>query len=358
MYFDLTEEQFLFQDSLAKFVEDKCGLTRLGEIFDSEDGFDKALWQNLIDLGVGPLLIEEQYGGLGLGLLDGALVAETFGYKGTPGPFMGHMLASLAIQLAGNEDQKAKWLPALAAGELVGTVALSEAGDLWQPEQWTVESGTAINGTKTNVPYGSAADLIIIGLADGTLGIIDGKSDSISAVEVDVADRGRRLSNLTFENTPCDMLHDGKAAAPQVRDAALILLAADAYGGAKRCLEMAVDYAKVREQFGKPIGHFQAMKHQLADMALETEPCRGLYWFAAHAFDEIKEEAPRAAAVAKAHNTECFLKVSRLAVEAHGGIGYTWEYPLHMWAKRAMFDRIYFGSPSTHRARAADMAGW
>jgi alkylation response protein AidB-like acyl-CoA dehydrogenase len=143
-----------------------------------------------------------------------------------------------------------------------------------------------------------------------------------------------------------------------VRDAALVLLAADALGGASRCLSTSVEYAKAREQFGVTIGHFQALKHQLADMALAVEPARALVWYAAHAFDAIPTESPRAAALAKAHLTDVFMQVARDTVEAHGGIGFTWECDVQIWYKRAMFDRAFCGTPGVHRERAARLSGW
>jgi len=131
-----------------------------------------------------------------------------------------------------------------------------------------------------------------------------------------------------------------------------------AFGGASRCLDLAVEYAKTREQFDRPIGAFQALKHQLANMALEIEPARAMYWYAAYTQDHAPAEAARSAALAKAHLTDVFAQAARDAVEAHGGIGYTWEYPLHMWVKRSLFDRAYLGIPAIHRQRAADLAGW
>ena len=143
-----------------------------------------------------------------------------------------------------------------------------------------------------------------------------------------------------------------------MRDAALVLLAADAFGGATRLVEMSVEYAKTREQFGVTIGHFQALKHQLANMAVDVEPARGLYWYAAHAQDHVPDQAERSAAIAKAHITDRYLQVARDAVEAHGGIGFTWECDVQIWFKRAMFDRAYLGSPALHRERSAQLAGW
>jgi alkylation response protein AidB-like acyl-CoA dehydrogenase len=161
-----------------------------------------------------------------------------------------------------------------------------------------------------------------------------------------------------FKNAKVDLLPNGPATSPAVRDAALVLLAADAFGGATRCVDMSVAYAKEREQFGMKIAQFQALRHQLANMAIETEPMRGLYWYAAHAFDHVKDKASYAAAMAKAHLADRYQQVARDATEAHGGIGYTWEYDVHIFLKRALFDFAWMGAPSVHRLRAADLAGW
>jgi alkylation response protein AidB-like acyl-CoA dehydrogenase len=147
-------------------------------------------------------------------------------------------------------------------------------------------------------------------------------------------------------------------ASARVRDAGLVLLAADAFGGAQRLLEMSVEYAKTRQQFGVTIGSFQGLKHQLANLAVEIEPARGLYWYAAHAFDHVREESERTAALAKAHLTHVYMQAARDSVEAHGGIGFTWECDVQIYFKRAMFDRAFLGTPATHRERAAALAGW
>jgi len=166
------------------------------------------------------------------------------------------------------------------------------------------------------------------------------------------------MHEVRFNGAACDELPGGPDAAGRVRDAALVLLAADAFGGAWRCVEMAVEYSKSREQFGVPIAHFQSLKHQLADMAVDVEPARALYWYAAHAFDHIPDESERSAAVAKAHLTDRYMQVARDTVEAHGGIGFTWECDVQLYFKRAMFDRTLLGTPREHRERAANLANW
>ncbi len=358
MDFDLSDEQKMLQETVQQFIENECPAPRLREIFDGDEGYDPVLWKGLVELGVAGLAIDEQYGGAGLEMLDLAVVAETIGYGALPGPFFNHALAAFAIEQGGSDAQKEAWLPKLASGEALGTIALSDADGGWSPEQWTLASGDALTGTKPGVPFADVADVIVVGVSGGGLALVTKDAAGMTFEEIPIADRTRRFSTIQFDGTPCEVLGKGVEAAPRVRDAGLVLLAADAFGGAQRCLEMSVEYAKTREQFGVVIGHFQALKHQLSNMALQVEPNRGLYWFAAHAFDHQTDQSERMAAVAKAHITDCFMQVARDAVEAHGGIGFTWECDLQFWFKRAMFDRAFLGTPPTHRARAAELAGW
>ena len=359
MNFDLSEEQQLLQATVGDFLAKECPPERLRAAFDADDPFDRDLWKGLLELGVGGIAVPEAYDGAGLELLDLALTAEALGYAAAPGPFLGHALATFAVCFAGSDAQKERWLPALASGDTLGTVALSEGDQTWQPEEWRLASGDRISGEKQWVPAGASADLIVVGLAGGGLALVESGATGFTSEPIDALDRTRRLDALSFQDTPCDVLRGGGAeAAGRLRDAALVLIAADACGGAHHLVEMSVDYAKTREQFGVPIGHFQALKHQLAEMAVAVEPTRALYWFAAHAFDHIPEEAPLAAALAKAHVVDRFVQVARDSVEAHGGIGYTWEGPVHIWFKRAMFDYAFLGTSRTHRARAAEIQGW
>jgi len=170
-------------------------------------------------------------------------------------------------------------------------------------------------------------------------------------------DQTRRVHSVRFDGTPAVRLA-GTEALARTLDAGLVLIAADAYGGSRRCLDMTTTYALQREQFGQLIGAFQAVKHQLANMVADLEPALSLWWYAAHAFDHIRDQSARHAALAKAHLTDLFDRVTRDATELHGGIGFTWEYDLHLWFRRAMFDRAFLGEASFHRARAADLAGW
>lgn len=366
MNFLLSPEQLEIQSTITRYLDAECPSTRLHHLFDAPDtAFDRPLWQGLIELGVSALALPEEYGGMGLELIDLALVAEVLGSRAAPTPFLGHVLAALAIECAGSAEQKQRWLPRLADGSLTGTVALAEAGDagqsgdVWQPEQWHMAADATLSGHKQFVLHAAQASLIVVGLAGGKLGVVLAGADGMTITQQDGIDRTRPCAALEFAATPYEMLADSSGTgAARLRDAALVLLAADAFGGASRCVEMAVEYAKLRRQFGVPIGQFQALKHQLAEMAVETEPARALYWYAAHAWDRLPEQAVRSAAQAKAHVTDRFLNVARRTVEAHGGIGYTWEFDIQIFLKRAMFNFAFMGAPGLHRARSADLAGW
>ncbi len=363
MKFDLTEDQRLLRDQVARFLQRECPQERVQAIFDSDSGFDKNLWDGLMALGLGGLVVPEDYGGLGLELLDLAVISEELGHAATPGPFLGHVLAGLAIALAGSERQKKEWLPKIAAGEIVAGLALGEADNRWLPDQWQVAGTATLRGEKRNVICAPETDLFVVGLEGGALALVYDQEKALAITSPEVTDRSRRVHHVDFTGAFFEPLAGAeaeniRAAAWRLVDAGLCLLAADAHGGARHMLGRAVAYAQEREQFGVTIAHFQAVKHQLADMAILIEPNFALYWYAAHAFDHVPDERARLAAIAKAHLAECYSQVCRQAIEIHGGIGYTWEYPAQIWLKRSLFDWAYLGTPPVHRRRAAKLAGW
>lgn len=346
-------------ETVRRFYETEAPTARLLEIYNDDVGLDRALWNRSAELGLAGLLVPEQYGGVGLGLLDLAVAADAMGYCAAPGPLLGHSLLTLALTLGGSEEQKARWLPGLASGELVGSIAFGEEGDAWQPEQWrlAIRDGR-LSGIKRNVLFPSDADLFLVGVEGGGLAVVERDAAGVITQEWDGVDRTRRIGGLSLDDAPGALLPCDSAVAGRVRDAGLICLAADAYGGAHKSVQLTADYANERVQFGKSIAHFQGVKHQIADAAAEVEPARALVWYAAYAFDHRPEEAPRLAALAKAHLADRYVNASRTMVMLHGGIGYTWEFHCQFWLKRALFDRNYLGSPSVHRERAAVLAGW
>lgn len=356
MNFLLSDEQLALLDTLRGLFTDRCDPRRVHEIFDGDGSFDAGLWQALCEMGIPAIMVPEEHGGLGLKLIDLAIAAELAGEYAAPVPLFGHAAATIAISLCGSEAQRARWLPKLASGEILATLALGEGDLRWMPEEWKLTGGNSISGSKRLVPHAAEADLIVVGTASGF--VLVEKGDGIVAERLDGADRTRSLDTVTFTDAAAEPMPGDAASIARVLDAAAVLLAADAFGGASHCVEMSVEYAKVREQFGAPIGSFQGLKHQLANMALAVEPSRGLYWYAAHAWDDIPDKARHAAAQAKAHLTDVYLQATRDTVEAHGGIGFTWEHDTHIYMKRAMLDWTWLGPPEKHRLRAADLIGW
>jgi alkylation response protein AidB-like acyl-CoA dehydrogenase len=358
MDFGLSEEQELLQETVRGFVRGECPTPRLREIYDA-GGFEPALWKGLAQLGCAGLALPEAEGGAGLELLECALVAEALGAGAFPSPFLGHTLAGLALRLAGSEVQQRRWLPALASGDALATVAFGERGERWLPEDWTARlEGGRLSGAKAFVPFGARADLLVIGTAGGGLALVERGARGLRCESIDCLDRTQPVDGLVLDGAPAEALPGGAEAAARVVDAGLVLLAADAFGAAWRMIELTRDYVLARRQFGQPLAQFQAVKHQLADLVTDTEPCRGLVWFAAHAFDHRPEEAAKAAAIAKAHVTDVATDVGRGAFELHGGIGFTWECDLQFWYKRALFDRQLFGTPDLHHERNARLGGW
>jgi alkylation response protein AidB-like acyl-CoA dehydrogenase len=334
MDFALSEEQELLQETVRSFVEKECPAALARQIFDGDRAPVAKLWRGLAEIGVAGLAVPEELGGAALALLDLALVSEELGRGVVPVPFLGHALATLALAQGGSAAQQERWLPRLAAGEALATVAL---GDL--------------------APNAAGADLLVAARGDGSLALVEAGAAGVVIEPVASNDRGRPVSRVSIPNGIGETLPNADSG--RLRDAALVLLAADAFGAAHRLIRMTVDYCRTRQQFGQPIAQFQALKHQLANMAVEVDPARGLWWYAAHAFDhESRERAARAAALAKSHVTDRAMQAARDAVECHGGVGFTWECDVQLWFKRILFDRQWLGTPEEHRERIAQMSNY
>lgn len=331
MHFHLTEEQTAIQDAVRGTLAGAWPIERLHAFADGDDDFDRTSWDALMALGLGGTLAPDS----GMGLLDAALVCEVVGEAAAPGPLIGQLLAVAAVARSDNGAAKSH-IETLASGEKVATL---------------------VHGGSVFVPSARAADFFLIVDREAGVRLVTAADATIEAVKA--ADRSRPVSKVAIPADAGETLY--AASDPmtgRLADAALVLVAADALGGAQKVTDMSVVYAKEREQFGQPIGRFQALKHQLAHMALDVEPARALMWYAAYAWDAGLPDASRAAAMAKAHLCDIYVRSTRAAVAAHGGIGYTWEYGLHYWFRRAAFDRAWLGSPAAHRARAAVLAGW
>ncbi len=335
MRFHLTPEQVAIQDAVRGTLSECWTMDRLHAFADGDADFDSASWQALMALGIGGLALPEDQAGAGLGLLDAALVCEVAGEACAPGPMIAQIVAAMAVA-ASPYPASRDLLGAIASGEKVVTLALGS--DLVQSAR--------------------AADLFLTDDGAGGWQLIEA-GDGVAIEPQPSTDRSRPLSRVSFGTVEAHPLFaPGDPMIARLTQAALVLIAADSLGGAQHCTQLSVDYAKTREQFGQPIGRFQGLKHQLAQMALDVEPARALVWYAAYAWDAALDDAPRAAAQAKAHLGEVNTRTTRAAVAAHGGIGYTWEYGLNYWFRRSVLNRAWLGSPAQHRARAAELAGW
>ena len=375
MDFGLSEDQELLSRSAAEFLAAECPPTLVREAAGSEDGYPRALYRKMAELGWLGLVVPESYGGAGLSTLDLALLCEQLGRAVVPGPFFSSaVLATLAILHGGSAAQKKRWLPKLASGEAIGALALLEESDRIDAPGVAMKArarggGWLLSGTKLFVTDAHVADLLVVAARtagrdeDGvTLFLVPRDTPGVKVLPLPSIDVTRRPMEVRFESVelPKDAVlgaaGKGWKALGRVLDGAAVALAGDCLGGAERMLELAVEYSKVREQFGRVIGSFQAMKHIAAEMVSEIEPARALVWYAAYAADALPREAPRAASMAKACLGDVYARVANRSVQMHGGIGFTWEHDLHFWFKRAKWNELAYGDPVWHRERLATLA--
>ncbi len=377
MDFGLSEEQELLQRSAREFLTQECPPTFVREMLKDKDGFSRELHRKMAELGWTSLLVPEAQGGLGLGMLDMAVLLEEIGRSVVPGPFLfSSVLATFALVQYGTPAQKKSWLPRLAAGEVVGTLAFLEASDRLDAGGVTLKAKKGrdnynLTGTKMFVPFAAVADFMLVAVRtsgrgeDGvSLLLVERQAPGLTLIPLETFDLTRRVYDVKFKDVaiPKSALLRGEGMGWKILarliDAACVALAADSLGGAQKALEMAVEYAKMRTQFNRPIASFQALKHMAAEIASEIEPARALVWYAAHVFDAKPKEASRAAALAKARLSDVYSRTTNRAVQMHGGIGFTWEHDMHFWFKRAKWNEYAFGDATFHRERLAQLEGF
>ncbi len=372
--FGLSDDQEALQRSAREFLVKECPPALVRETAKSADGVPRDLYRKMAELGWLGLLVPEKEGGLGLGTLELALVQEELGRVAAPGPFLATQLAIAAIVQAGSAAQRKAWLPRLAAGEAFATLAYLEESDRHDPDGIQARAkkargGYTLSGTKLFVPEASAADLLVVaartkagtGPTGVSLFLVERTAKGVAVKPQESVDLTRRVGEVRFKEAPAELLgkeHQGWPVLARLLDLAAVGIAADSLGGAQRTMEMAIEYSKVREQFGRKIGSFQAMKHIAAEMVADVEPARSLVWFAAYAYDHRPREAARAAAMAKAGLGDVYSRTARRSVEMHGGIGFTWEFDLQLWFKRAHVSELAFGDPNFHRERIAQLDGY
>jgi len=359
MEFSLSTDQRMLQDSLRRALARACPLERVRRVADNDEALDRDVWRTLCELGVPALLVPEAFGGLGLSLLDAALVAEELGRHVAPTPFLGSaVLAPLALREAGSAAQQDEWLPRLAAGECIAGVAIAEAVAGARDGAGVGAANGRLDGSALFVLDAGAADVFIVADRAGGLHLVRADAAGLSRSALRSIDATRPLGELHFTQVKAEPLPGADATTlARLRNAGWALLAADTLGAGEAMLAQAVAYAKERRQFGRVIGSFQAVKHLCAEMAAGLEPGRALVWYAAHAFDALPEESALLAAHAKSHLSETGTFVARSATEVHGGMGITDLLGLHYWFKRIGLNRQLLGGPERVRHLAAQMQG-
>ncbi|MGE0622231.1 MAG: acyl-CoA dehydrogenase family protein [Pseudomonadales bacterium] len=347
MEFGLSEEQTLLADSVNRFLDEASPLDRVRKFVDTP-GED--VWPGLVELGIPGILVSEANGGLSMTALDAAIVAEALGSHTAPAPFLGSaVFAPVALQAAGVNPGEV--LAALVAGERRLGIAVGEAFAA-RADAGITSSGSRLTGKALFVlDYG--ADSYLLADREGALFLVAADAKGLESRGLTTIDRTRRTGELVLNGVAAERISDDPAVLQKALNFARVMLAADTLGAAQNMLDQAVAYANEREQFNRPIGSFQAVKHMCAEMAAHLEPCRALVWYAAHALDELPEEATLYACHTKAHLAEVGKFVAKTATEVHGGMGFTDLVGLHYWFKRIGFNRQLLGTPEQLREDAA-----
>lgn len=355
-----TEEQELIHTTARDFLSQNVGLERVRDLMMSETGFDPVVWKEMADLGWVGLAVSEDCGGAGLGLVEMSVLLEEMGRMVVPGPFFASaVVATSAIQELASPDQQADLLPALATGEKVASLAIFEDG--WSTESLsttaTADGGKwVIDGRKRAVVAGSTADFLLVTAAsDDGVGVfvVDAAAEGVEVTDEPVLDLTRRQATVSFDSVAIDRSarldgEDITGSLHRTLALATVALAAEQVGGAQACLEMSVEYAKTRYQFGRPIGSYQAIKHRCAEMLMKTEHARSAVYHAARVTDD-PDELAIASPLAGSLASEAYVWVAGENIQVHGGIGFTWEHDAHIYLKRAKASSLLLGSPRHQR---------
>ncbi|CAB4540385.1 MAG: acyl-CoA dehydrogenase [Actinobacteria bacterium] len=370
MNFAFTEEQEELRKTVRQFLEAKSPETAVREQMETETGFDPAVWSQMGEqLGLQGLIVPEEYGGSGYGYVELGIVLEEQGRALLCAPFFSTVvLAANTLIHSGDEAAKAAHLPGIASGETIATLAYTEPSGKWDESGITLQAtasgdGYTLSGTKSFVLDGHTANLIIVaGRTDKGVSLfaVDGGAAGLTRTALSTMDQTRKQAKLEFSNTPATLIGaegEGWSILSRVLDLAAVGLAAEQVGGAQKVLEMAVDYAKVRVQFGRPIGSFQAIKHKCADMLLEVESAKSAAYYGMWCAAELNDELPSVASLAKAYCSEAYFHATAENIQIHGGIGFTWEHPAHLYFKRAKSSELLFGDPTYHRELLAQRIG-
>jgi len=355
MQFGLNESQEFLKDSARKFFAGECPSTEMRRLMETDTGYDAALWSKLTDQGYTGIIFPEAVGGVGLGKVELMLLMEEAGRALLPGPFFSTVvLTGSVLESVARSESKKKYLEPICKGESRATVAILESSANWNPDsiELTAVSGK-LTGEKLFVADAAIADFIVV-LARNGVFVVDSKARGLEISPMFSMDLARKLYAVEFSNTPAEKIGDAAGLA-RAFDVATAALAAELVGGMQRTLEITVEYAKTRKQFGKPIGMFQAVQHQCADMYLETESSRSAVYYAGWALEENAPDAATAVSIAKMYASDAGRTVGNRGIQIHGGMGFTWENDIHLYYRRAKASETAFGDATFHRERIASM---
>jgi len=361
MEFGLSPDQTLMRDSIGQTLAKASSIDKVRAAVAPNRVGRTGVENDIQELGLAAMLVPERFGGMGLKLLDVALAAEMLGAHVTPAPFVGaSVMAPVALLGAGSKAQQDRWLPRIAAGQALVGVGMTARASGVRNEHGLAESAGRLTGTARFVADCGNADAFIVVDRDGGLHLLASDAPGLSITAVATIDRTRSLGDLRCEGTPAEPLQegDGDVTVKRMIQAGRVVLAADTLGAGWAMIDQAVAYAQQRKQFGRIVGSFQAVKHMCAEMAAELEPCRSLIWYAAHAFDDVPEDAPVMVAHAKSLVDDVGRFVARTATEVHGGMGFTDLLGLHFWFKRIGLNRQLLGGPERIRSELAGLMGW
>ncbi|MEM7019144.1 MAG: acyl-CoA dehydrogenase family protein [Pseudomonadota bacterium] len=352
-----TQDQEQFREVVARFLQDKSPPTAVRKLMESEQGYDSDVWKQLCDeVGLAGTHIPEEYGGFGFGPIELGIVAEEMGRYLYCGPFFASsVMAGYALLGAATENAKKEILPAIASGETIATLVLDNLSDPKQVGQVIqADAQNALTGSASIVVDAHIANLlIVIANTSNGLGLFSVNSDvaGISVSSQEALDPTRKISRVTFGNAAAEKLGDvSSEALNQIWDQICVALAHEMVGGAQYLFDSTIEYTKMRVQFGRPIGSFQALKHRCADLLMEVEFAKAATWHAARCLDANDGEA-YAPSMAKALASDTYMSAAKAGVQLRGGIGFTWENDTHLWFKRAKSSEVFMGSPASHRER-------
>ena len=371
--FAFTEEQDALRATVRRFCDERSPSTEVRRLMESTEGFDPGVWKQLAgELGLCGIHIPEELGGQGFTFVELTIALEEMGRSLLCAPFFSSIcLGANAILNAGTDAQKKELVPQIATGEVRATLAFTEPSGDWTTDGITLDATDGrLSGTKTYVIDGHTADLIVVAAratperSGGVNGIsfytVPGDAKGLTRTPLDTLDMTRKQAQLVFDGVEAERLGEPGAGTDALRttlEQAAVCLAAECVGGSEKTMEMAVQYAKDRYQFGRPIGSFQAIKHKCADMLLRLESAKSAAYYAAWAAAEDNEELTVASSLAKAYCTEAYFTNSRENIQVHGGIGFTYEHDCHLYYRRAKSSELLFGDPTYHRELIASQLG-